>query len=92
MNPSTCMFWCAVALGSLVKGSPVESVSSVFIVVGGFTSPWTGFLKVDLLRNAEAVNIEWHVPGQLYMYRRDISNVALLGGTDPLFLCEVFEL
>ena len=26
MDPSTCMFWCAVALGALVKGSPVESV------------------------------------------------------------------
>ena len=26
MGPSTCIFWCAVALGALVKGSPVESV------------------------------------------------------------------
>eukprot|EP00752_Nemacystus_decipiens_P008860 g7906.t1 len=28
MNSSTCMFWCAVALGALVKGSPFESVAS----------------------------------------------------------------
>lgn len=27
MNPSTCIFWCAVALGALVKGAPIESVS-----------------------------------------------------------------
>lgn len=28
-DPSTCVFWCAVALGSLVKGSPIESVSGL---------------------------------------------------------------
>lgn len=27
MDPSTCVFWSAVALGALVKGSPIESVS-----------------------------------------------------------------
>ena len=26
MDPSTCVFWCAVALGALVKGRPIESV------------------------------------------------------------------
>ena len=26
-DPSVCTFWCAVAIGSLVKGRPVESVS-----------------------------------------------------------------
>ena len=26
VDPSTCVFWCAVALGSLVKGRPIESV------------------------------------------------------------------
>lgn len=26
MDPPTCTFWCAVAMGALVKGSPVESV------------------------------------------------------------------
>ncbi|CAM9742317.1 unnamed protein product [Ectocarpus sp. 6 AP-2014] len=28
MDPSACTFWCAVALGALVKGSPIESVTS----------------------------------------------------------------
>lgn len=28
MGPPTCIFWCAVALGALVKGSPFESVRS----------------------------------------------------------------
>ncbi|CAN0314629.1 unnamed protein product, partial [Ectocarpus fasciculatus] len=27
MDPSTCTFWCAIALGALAKGSPVESVA-----------------------------------------------------------------
>ncbi|CAM9743441.1 unnamed protein product [Ectocarpus sp. 6 AP-2014] len=28
MDPSACTFWCAVALGALAKGSPIESVTS----------------------------------------------------------------
>lgn len=31
MNASTCVFWCAVALGALVKGSPIESVSTFLL-------------------------------------------------------------
>lgn len=31
VGPSTCIFWCAVALGALVKGSPIESVSRLLI-------------------------------------------------------------
>ncbi|CAM9529251.1 unnamed protein product, partial [Ectocarpus sp. 12 AP-2014] len=27
MDPSTCTFWCAIALGALAEGSPIESVS-----------------------------------------------------------------
>ncbi|CAM9497763.1 unnamed protein product, partial [Ectocarpus sp. 13 AM-2016] len=27
MNPSTCTFWCAIALGALAKGTPLESVA-----------------------------------------------------------------
>lgn len=26
-DPSFCTFWCAVAMGALAKGSPIESVS-----------------------------------------------------------------
>ena len=33
MDPSTCMFWCAVALGALVRGSPFQSVSRAFVIV-----------------------------------------------------------
>lgn len=28
-GPSTCVFWCAVALGALVRGNPIESVSNI---------------------------------------------------------------
>ncbi|CAM9890279.1 unnamed protein product [Ectocarpus sp. 12 AP-2014] len=28
MGPSACTFWCAVALGALAKGNPIESVTS----------------------------------------------------------------
>lgn len=29
-DPSACMFWCAVALGGLARGAPIESVSFIF--------------------------------------------------------------
>lgn len=29
MEPSTCAFWCAVAIGALVKGPATESVSAL---------------------------------------------------------------
>ncbi|CAM9742178.1 unnamed protein product [Ectocarpus sp. 6 AP-2014] len=28
MDPSACTFWCAVVLGALVNGSPIESTTS----------------------------------------------------------------
>lgn len=32
VDPSTCTFWCAVGIGALVKGRPIESVSAGTIV------------------------------------------------------------
>lgn len=32
-DPSFCTFWCAVALGALAKGSPIESVRQVSVEV-----------------------------------------------------------
>lgn len=46
-DPLTCVFWCAVALGALVKGRSVKSVSAVIysVVVGCLRRytlfPWT---------------------------------------------------
>lgn len=31
MNPSACIFWCAVALGALIRGSPIHAVSRLFV-------------------------------------------------------------
>lgn len=33
-NPSTCMFWCAVALGGLTQGQPIENVSDTTLYIG----------------------------------------------------------
>ncbi len=33
IGPTACTFWCAVAIGSLVKGSPVQSVSDRYPAV-----------------------------------------------------------
>lgn len=43
-DPSTCVFWCAVAIGSLVKGRPIESVRN-----GVFREFWwQGIVTVKL--------------------------------------------
>lgn len=34
MDPSICTFWCAVALGALVKGSPIEAVRRSLYMYG----------------------------------------------------------
>ena len=39
MDPSTCVFWCAVALGALVRGSPFKTVSGVCLL-SVQTSTW----------------------------------------------------
>lgn len=31
IGPSACVFWCSVALGALVRGSPIESVNRMSI-------------------------------------------------------------
>ncbi len=34
MDLSTCVFWCAVALGAVVRGSPIPTVSVVLVGCG----------------------------------------------------------
>ncbi|CAN0499347.1 unnamed protein product, partial [Ectocarpus sp. 8 AP-2014] len=42
-NPSTCTFWCAVAIGALAEGHPIESVAHYFrrakAALASFTGP-----------------------------------------------------
>ena len=59
MDPSTCVFWCAVALGALVRGSPVEMVSTA--VVG---SPAT-FFYVKATATCCGAPLAFHVPVML---------------------------
>ena len=47
MDPSICIFWCAVALGALARGSPLQTVSAVLVgCPGRFRSREKGLLHV----------------------------------------------
>lgn len=61
MAPSTCIFWCAVALGALVKGSPIESVSRwlLFRVVDNVKLVVVGEVEASL--RASAHSARWRL-------------------------------
>lgn len=40
MEPSTCIFWCAVAIGALAQGRPVASVSHFLYVYAAYIKGW----------------------------------------------------
>lgn len=48
MDPSTCIFWCAVALGALVKGSPVLVVRTSIILQNNLGPPFPNALSPSL--------------------------------------------
>lgn len=48
-DPSMCIFWCACGLGALVRGRPVESVSSWLVRV--LASEGLGFLSRSVALN-----------------------------------------
>ncbi|CAM9912130.1 unnamed protein product [Ectocarpus sp. 4 AP-2014] len=65
MDPSTCIFWCAVALGALVKGSPIESVA-------GYTQLATEALAKSYSGPADAeVAKAWAILGYLHGFMGD---------------------
>ena len=61
VGPSTCIFWCAVALGGLVKGSPIESVSRwlLFRVVDNVELVVVGEVEASL--RASAHSARWRL-------------------------------
>lgn len=55
-DPTTCVFWCAVALGALVKGNPIESVRTRSNQVSrSFKSFWVHFPSGYIFRTMSSL-------------------------------------
>eukprot|EP00903_Cladosiphon_okamuranus_P015992 g14770.t1 len=50
MDPSVCTFWCAVALGALVKGSPIEAVEHYSRLAADALESYSGPVTADLAK------------------------------------------
>eukprot|EP00903_Cladosiphon_okamuranus_P015988 g14766.t1 len=65
MGPSTCIFWCAVALGALAKGSPVESVARFLqLATEALARSYSGRADAEVAK-------AWAVLGYLYGFMGD---------------------
>ncbi|CAM9879131.1 unnamed protein product [Ectocarpus sp. 8 AP-2014] len=49
-GPSACTFWCAVGLGALVKGSPVESVANYSRLARDALDAYTGPVDAEVAK------------------------------------------
>ncbi|CAM9879849.1 unnamed protein product [Ectocarpus sp. 13 AM-2016] len=85
MDPSTCIFWCTVALGALVKGSPLESVANYFRLASVSLDSNTGPANPELAR-------AWTILGYLYGFMGDMSKFEeYLGFADAFFTASINE-
>ncbi|CAB1109300.1 unnamed protein product [Ectocarpus sp. CCAP 1310/34] len=65
-GPSCCTFWCAVGMGALAKGSPVESVANYSRLARDAMDAYTGPVDADV---AEA----WAILGYFYGFMGDTA-------------------
>ncbi|CAM9468849.1 unnamed protein product [Ectocarpus fasciculatus] len=65
-GPSACTFWCAVGVGALVKGSPVESVANYSRRARDALDAYTGPVDAE-------VATAWAILAYLYGYMGDTA-------------------
>ncbi|CAM9235425.1 unnamed protein product, partial [Ectocarpus sp. 8 AP-2014] len=65
-GPSACTFWCAVGIGALVKGSPVESVAIYSRLARGALDAYTGPVDAEVAK-------AWAILAYLYGYMGDTA-------------------
>ncbi|CBN75412.1 hypothetical protein Esi_0093_0058 [Ectocarpus siliculosus] len=63
-GPSACTFWCAVGVGALVKGSPVESVANYSRLARDALDAYTGPVDAEVAK-------AWAILGYFYGFMGD---------------------
>ncbi|CAM9597989.1 unnamed protein product [Ectocarpus sp. 13 AM-2016] len=67
MDPSNCTFWCAIALGALAKGNPVESVAKYCNLAH------EGLTKSDPSSSDAEVATAWAMLAYMYGFMGDLA-------------------
>ncbi|CAM9545027.1 unnamed protein product, partial [Hapterophycus canaliculatus] len=79
-DPSVCTFWCAVALGALAKGSPVESVASYAqLAIAALTASRSGSTVANLTKASAILTYLYSFLGDMDKFREylDLSESFL---------------
>ncbi|CAN0270947.1 unnamed protein product [Ectocarpus sp. 12 AP-2014] len=80
-GPSACTFWCAVGVGALVKGSPVESVANYSRRAREALDAYTGPVNTE-------VAMAWAILGYFYGFMGDTATFQEHLGLSDSFLTD----
>ncbi|CAN0026666.1 unnamed protein product [Ectocarpus sp. 4 AP-2014] len=83
-GPSACTFWCAVGVGALVKGSPVESVANYSRLARDALDAYTGPVNTE-------VAMAWAILGYFYGFMGDTATFQEHLGLSDSFLTDSIE-
>ncbi|CAN0140050.1 unnamed protein product, partial [Ectocarpus sp. 12 AP-2014] len=83
-GPSACTFWCAVGVGALVKGSPVESVGNYSRFARDALNAYTGPVNAEV---AQA----WAILGYFYGFMGNTATFQEYLGLSDSFLTDSIE-
>ncbi|CBN75415.1 expressed unknown protein [Ectocarpus siliculosus] len=83
-GPSACTFWCAVGVGALVKGSPVESVANYSRLARDALDAYTGPVNAEVAK-------AWAISGYFYGFMGDTATFQEYLGLADSFLTDSIE-
>ncbi|CAN0123755.1 unnamed protein product [Ectocarpus sp. 6 AP-2014] len=83
-GPSACTFWCAVGVGALVKGSPVDSVANYSRLARDALDAYTGPVNTE-------VAMAWAILGYFYGFMGDTATFQEYLGRSDSFLTDSIE-
>ncbi|CAN0400626.1 unnamed protein product [Ectocarpus sp. 12 AP-2014] len=83
-GPSACTFWCAVGVGALVKGSPVESVANYSRLARDALDAYIGPVDIE-------VAMAWAILGYFYGFMGDTAMFQEHLGLSDSFLTDSIE-
>ncbi|CAM9567655.1 unnamed protein product [Ectocarpus fasciculatus] len=83
-GPSACTFWCAVGVGALVKGSPVESVANYCRLARDALDGYTGPVDAEVAK-------AWAILGYFYGFMGDMATFQEYLTLSDTFLTDSIE-
>lgn len=84
-DPSTCIFWSTIALGALIQGQPIESVSD-FVVIWSHSRRSLSHDSAHHFFCSRGVNTTTALPAVVPTYRK--ADTRVVTGEGVLGACE----